>query len=181
MPDPKEAKNDQIIRELPLIRRYSRYNETENYRFRMFLKNRLNMPGKELDALVQETTDAVWEQIDCTTCAHCCRAYEIVVDDKDIRRLADRFKITVQQFARKYVTVEADKSKRFSAVPCPFLGDDNRCTVYEDRPQACRDYPYLHKDGFRQRTLSMIENAESCPIVFNVWERLKRRLWRKGG
>ena len=23
---------------------------------------------------------------------------------------------------------------------CPFLGGDDRCTIYDDRPQACRDF-----------------------------------------
>jgi Fe-S-cluster containining protein len=23
---------------------------------------------------------------------------------------------------------------------CPFLGQDNRCTIYDDRPQSCRDF-----------------------------------------
>ena len=57
--------------------------------------------------------------------------------------------------------------------PCPFL-KDNRCTVYEHRPANCRDYPYLHKPDFTHRTLSMIGRLSECPIVFEVWEELKR-------
>ena len=167
---------DQLIREIPRIRRYSRHNEAEDYRFRAFLKTRLNLSNTELDALVQETTNAVWAQIDCTTCGNCCRTLQIVVDDKDIHRLSTRLGITIKQFTQKYVGIAEDKIKHFRSVPCPFLGDDNICSVYEDRPLACREFPYLHIPGFRQRTLTMIENCSSCPIVFNVWQRLKKAI-----
>jgi Fe-S-cluster containining protein len=173
MPD----ESDPIIREIPRIRRYCRHNEAEDYRFRTFLKVHLNLPNAELDGVVRETTDAVWKQIDCTTCANCCRTLQVVVDDQDIQRLAERLGMTRRQFTRRYVRVaEEDGTRHLAATPCPFLGSDNRCTVYEDRPRSCRDFPYLHAEGFRNRTLVMIENAATCPIVFNVWQALKKRL-----
>jgi len=168
---------DQIIREIPLIARYSRHNEPEDYRFRAFVKTGLNLSNDQLDALVRETTDQVWKEIDCTTCANCCKTLRIVVDNNDIRRLAARLGMSFQQFSRKYVRAEADKTKFLASTPCQFLAADNRCTVYDDRPQACRDFPYLHDPGFRSRTLMMIENCATCPIVFNVWQRLKDRFW----
>ena len=167
---------DQIIREIPLIQRYARHNEAEDFRFRTFLKVRLNLSNAELDEVVRKTTDEIWQQIDCTTCAHCCRTLQIVVDNKDIQRLALRLGMTPRQFSRKYVQVGEDKTKYLASTPCVFLGADNRCTVYEDRPKACRDFPYLHSNGFRHRTLMMIQNTGACPIVFNVWQELKKLL-----
>ncbi|HEX5323418.1 MAG TPA: YkgJ family cysteine cluster protein [Capsulimonadaceae bacterium] len=169
----------QIIREIPLIARYSRHNENNDYRFRTFLKAELDLSNRDLDAVVQEITDEVWKQIDCTTCANCCKTLQIVVDDADIRRLAAKLGMSFAAFSKKYVCVDPDKTKYFASTPCAFLGADNRCTVYEDRPQACRDFPYLHTTGFRQRTFMMIDNRATCLIVFNVWQRLKARLWRR--
>jgi uncharacterized protein len=63
--------------------------------------------------------------------------------------------------------------------PCPFLGDDNHCTVYEDRPRVCQDYPHLYKKGFRSRTFGVLNNLRECPVVFNVWESLKEQLRRR--
>ena len=57
-------------------------------------------------------------------------------------------------------------------VPCPFL-KENVCSVYEDRPKACRDFPYLHEPGFRTRMITLIENTALCPIVYNTCEQLK--------
>ena len=166
---------EKLIRDIPLIQRYSRHNEAEDYSFREFLKVRLNLSNKEVDKIAQETTEEVWKQIDCLTCGNCCRTLQIVVDDSDIQRLARRLAMTTQQFSRQYVQTAPDRTKHFIATPCSFLGADNRCSVYEDRPQACRDFPYLHAADFRSRSLMMIANTSTCPIVFNVWQQLKVR------
>lgn len=168
---------DQLITDIPLIQRYSRHNEAQDYRFRTYLKVGLNLSNEKLDQIVEETTESVWKQIDCTTCAHCCKTLQIVVDEKDVKRLATRLGISAREFSRRYVGTAEDRTKHFTSSPCHFLGADNKCSVYEDRPQACRDFPYLHTNGFRSRTLMMIENASVCPIVFNVWQALKRRFW----
>lgn len=170
---------DRIIREIPLIERYSRHNEAEDFRFRVKLKGHIDLSDKELDAIVRETADEIWKQIDCTTCANCCKTLQVVVDNKDIARLAARFNLSPRAFSKRYIRVAEDTTKIIASTPCPFLGEDNRCTVYEDRPKACRDFPYLHEDHFRSRSLGMIINASLCPIVFNVWQALKQRF--KGG
>ena len=167
---------DKLIRDIPLIQRYARHNEGEDFAFRAFLKGRLNMSNEKLDAIAQETTDTVWKQIDCLTCGNCCRTLQIVVDDKDIARLALRLKMTPRQFSRQYVATDPDRTQHLKSTPCSFLGADNRCAVYEDRPQACRDFPYLHAEDFRGRTFMMIDNTAVCPIVFNTWQQLKETL-----
>lgn len=175
----KTPPEDRLIRDIPLIARYSRNNEANDLRFRTFLKLELSLPNAGLDAVVRQTTDEVWREFDCTTCANCCKVLQVVVDNADIRRLAERRGVSFRQFGRRYVRVGPDKTKYLASTPCMFLGEDNRCTVYEDRPKACRDFPYLHDAGFRNHSLMMIENCATCPIVFNVWQRLKARLWRR--
>ncbi len=172
-PKPANTPPDTIIREIPLIERYSRHNEADDYRFREFLKFRLNRSTKEMDDVVRRTTDEVWARIDCTTCANCCRTLHVVVDAADIARLAGRLRNTAAHFERKYVVMSEDGTKELRNSPCVFLGSDNRCTVYEDRPKACRDFPYLHENHFSSRSLMMISNTSVCPIVFNVWQALK--------
>ena len=169
--------SQQIIREIPLIRRYTRHNEAEDTRFRAWLKTECSLSNPRLDEVVRVETDEVWRQIDCLKCANCCRTMKVVVDRDDIQRLSTRLGITVRMFRRCYVTApDPDGSLYLSSQPCPFLGDDNYCGVYDHRPQACRDFPYLHAEGFRRRTLMMLVNCETCPIVFNVWQALKQRL-----
>lgn len=174
-PQPGGTPDDGIIRELPRIARYARKNENDDLRFRTYLKVHLPLSDRELDRVVQEITEEVWSQIDCTTCANCCKTLQIVVDNTDIARLAKKQGISTKAFRERYVGLDEEGDQYFTATPCPFLGEDSRCTVYEDRPKACRDFPYLHEANFRSRTYSMIDNAGVCPIVFNVWDRLKQR------
>jgi len=187
MPRNKPAKQpdsgaDRIIREIPLIQRYARHNEAEDFRFRDFLKGCLNLSVQATDEIVRKTTDEVWQQIDCLQCGNCCRTLEVVVDKADVSRLSERLGVTPEQFSRKYVKTAEDGTRHFAASPCAFLGEDNRCSVYEDRPKACRDFPYLHEKHFTSRSLMMIDNTATCPIVFNVWQALKQRLgFRRGG
>ena len=166
----------EIVRDTRVIRRTAARMSAENYRFRSFIRRELKMAGQELDTLVGATTDRVWGQIDCTTCAHCCKTLQIDVSDEDILRLADHFGITAAEFREQYVREPDPNTKMLKSGPCVFLGEDNLCTVYEARPEDCRGYPYLHRPGFRQRSLTMISNAAVCPIVFNVWEDLKDSL-----
>ena len=169
---------DHIIREIPLIQKYSSNNERDDIYFRTYLKAYLDMSNDKLDGIVKETTDRVWKQIDCTTCANCCKTLQICVDNDDIQRLSARLKIRIKEFNEKYVKLDDFNDKIINRQPCPFLREDNRCSVYEDRPKSCQDYPYLYESQFRKRTLSAISNSSCCPIVFNVWQILKRRLWR---
>jgi len=164
-----------IIREIPLIRRYAESMEDDNWRFRTFVKHRLVMPDDELDRVVQETTEAVSSHIDCTKCANCCRTMQVVVDAADADRLAKRLNMTAAAFAKRHMKFDEHSDGYLSSIPCPFL-KENACTVYEDRPKACRDFPYLHASGFRTRMIMMIENTGICPIVYNTCERLKSTL-----
>ncbi|HJN07310.1 MAG TPA: YkgJ family cysteine cluster protein [Pirellulaceae bacterium] len=55
-----------------------------------------------------------------------------------------------------------------------FLGEDDRCTIYDVRPAVCREYPHTDKDGFTFRTMSVANNAIVCPAVFWIVEQMKR-------
>ena len=67
---------------------------------------------------------------------------------------------------------------RTKAVPCPFLGEDDRCTIYAVRPQACRGFPHTDKEGFIWRTSLHTANTLSCPAVYFIVKRLRQRLRR---
>lgn len=168
--------DDGLIRDLSRIAKYARKNEDDDYRFRTFLKVQLPMANVALDGLVQELSTTVSEQIPCTSCGNCCRTLQIVVDDSDIKRLATRLSLSIKVFTERYIGVAPDRAKHFTAIPCPFLSAEGLCTVYEDRPRSCREYPFLDRPDFRSRTLMMIESTATCPIVFNVWSQLKQRL-----
>jgi Fe-S-cluster containining protein len=159
-----------------VIERIAEESDDDDFDFRYYLKAKCRMSDKQLDSTVRNITDQVWQKIDCTTCANCCKTLGIVVTPADIKLLSKRLNMTVADFSAAYVDKGSEGNNILKSEPCVFLGADNRCTVYEDRPAVCREYPYLYEDNFRSRTLNIIANTSLCPIVFNVWHRLKQTL-----
>jgi len=178
MPKPSHDPNS-IVRKLNLIDRYSRANLVKDNKMRDTIKWRLQMTTEELDDIVHEETDRVWQQINCLDCGNCCRILSLVVDEEDVIRLSKHLKMSKRDFEKRYIQRAKDTGAMTFAKspPCPFLGDDNACRVYEARPKCCHDYPYLHDHNFRSRSLSMLENLPTCPIVYNVWQALRARLF----
>ncbi len=167
----------EIETDLKRIEQLAEENEDENWAFRSFLKQ-LDISPKELDAIVHQINDEVSAQIDCTACGNCCQRIKPVLDMPDITEFVTGLNISVSELQENHLKRHPEKGARyhFNALPCPFL-KDNRCTNYAYRPQDCRSYPHLHKDDFLSRLMSIIGNYSICPIVFNVYERLKEELW----
>jgi len=87
--------------------------------------------------------------VSCFT--RCCRKLELFLYPFDIIRLKKRLGITSEEFLNTYTGVVQGGNPFFPSVimkmrqdeenTCPFLDQDKGCTVYEDRPSACRTYP----------------------------------------
>jgi Fe-S-cluster containining protein len=164
--------------DLVQIRALAKRKEDENWRFRQYLKAGCNLKSDEIDRRVFETTAHVWAGIDCTTCANCCRELKPTFSEEEVDRVALRLGMERQRFIESYLErTEADDEKPWQtrSTPCPFL-ESNLCSIYEDRPADCSEYPYLYKPGFASRTLGMIERTFTCPIVYEVMEELKKSL-----
>jgi Fe-S-cluster containining protein len=83
------------------------------------------------------------------------------------------------EFQQKYLLHEEEEDGFcFQETPCPFL-HGNLCCVYDQRPRDCRSYPHLQKKDFVSRLMQAVSNYSVCPIVFNVYEELKVRFWRR--
>ncbi|MCL4514471.1 MAG: YkgJ family cysteine cluster protein [Firmicutes bacterium] len=57
--------------------------------------------------------------------------------------------------------------------PCPFLTEQG-CSTYYSRPKACREYPFTDKKETVSRLVNLVENCEVCPVVFEIFEKLKK-------
>ena len=160
-----------IQTDLKYIKRMGVENGSENRKFRAFLKQ-FDLSSREMDRHVHRITAEITAQIDCTKCANCCKQIRPVLDEDDILRFSNGIGLTIQEFESQYIQIdESDPfTYTFKKLPCPFLTRD-LCTNYDHRPAVCHSYPHLQKAKFRSRLLSVIENYEICPIVFNVYER----------
>lgn len=88
------------------------------------------------------------KDIACFT--HCCAKLELVLTPYDILRLKERLGLSSEDFLEKYTDTKVDSGSRFPRVilrmnegkdrVCHFVTPGG-CSVYEDRPGACRFYP----------------------------------------
>ena len=75
-------------------------------------------------------------------------------------------------FIEKYLNLDKEGDYVVNSKPCPFLGDNNLCGIYDARPSDCARFPYTDEDVFIKRQSLTLKNSTFCPAVFYVLERL---------
>jgi Fe-S-cluster containining protein len=137
-----------------------------------FLRSLKQYDGRALDDIVYGINDEVSTAIDCTACGNCCKSLIINVTAPEIKDLAEYLEIAEPEAKKKYIEESQGGAYFINSIPCHFLSD-NKCSIYEHRFAECRDFPHLHKPGFRERFLGTLLHYGRCPIVYNVVEELK--------
>jgi uncharacterized protein len=93
---------------------------------------------------------------DCLKCpAYCCSYERIIVEPKDLRRLAKHFDLDLETARRRFTKVRDNeqvlrhqKDKVYGSV-CMFLDTKTRrCTIYDARPGVCHEYPDKSRCGY---------------------------------
>jgi len=133
-----------------------------------------SMNQGELDTLFREEHDTVFEEIDCLSCANCCKTTSPIFRDIDIKRLSSHLRMPISDFIDSYLNIDADGDYVLKSSPCPFLQEDNKCSVYENRPLACKEYPHTNRKKMHQILTLTRKNTEICPAVARIFSRLKR-------
>lgn len=144
--------------------------ESENRKFLARLKKK---DHRKVDARFHEVHHAVFEEVDCLACANCCKTTSPIFYENDIERIAKRLRIKPGNFIEKYLRIDEDRDYVLKESPCPFLGNENYCAVYDDRPKACREYPHTNRKKMVQVTELTLKNTLVCPAVLEMVERLK--------
>jgi len=119
-----------------------------------------------------ELHEEAFSKIDCLTCANCCKNYSPRFKTPDIKRISKVLKMKEGDFIETYLSLDVEGDYVVKSTPCPFLGTDNYCSIYEDRPSDCRRFPYTDEDVFFKRPKITLKNASFCPAVYYVLEKL---------
>ena len=127
-----------------------------------------NQVLKQLPELHEEA----FSKIDCLQCANCCKNYSPRFKTPDIKRISKHLKMRESEFIEKYLIVDEEGDFVVNAKPCPFLGGDNHCSIYEQRPSDCHRFPYTDEDVFIKRQNLTLKNSSFCPITYYVLEKL---------
>jgi Fe-S-cluster containining protein len=127
---------------------------------------------EKMDTIVHDLHDKYSQDIDCLSCANCCRSLGPAIYDKDIERMAKALRIKPSEVVEKYLRLDEDGDYVFKTMPCPFLCDDNYCLIYENRPKACREYPHTDRKRFYQIFNLSTKNISTCPVVYEIMKEL---------
>ncbi len=120
--------------------------------------------------------EEAFEKIDCLKCANCCKNYSPRFKTPDIKRISKHLKLKEGQFIETYLRLDSDGDYVVKSTPCPFLGEDNLCSIYEQRPSDCQRFPYTDEDVILKRPAITQKNLTFCPITYYVVERLMAHL-----
>lgn len=150
------------------------YKEAEaNYDQHKALVKRIKKSNpKNLDVQFHTLHNEVFEEIDCLKCANCCKTTSPILYEPDIERVAKSLKMKVGKFIVTYLHKDDDGDFVLNENPCPFLGYDNKCIVYESRPTACREYPHTNRKRMRQILDLTLKNTQVCPAVNEILNRM---------
>lgn len=164
-----------LIIDLEKIKQLAAERENENDSFRFYLKQE---DSGTIDTIVHQLNNDIAPQIDCTACGNCCKTFMINVTAQEADNLARHLQTTVAGLKEKYIEESSQGQMIINTIPCHFLAGTT-CSIYEHRFTECREFPHLHKDNFTSRLFGIMMYYAVCPIIFNVVEELKEKLYFK--
>jgi Fe-S-cluster containining protein len=136
------------------------------------IKKLRRLKTKEAENKILDLHHDAFAEINCMLCARCCKAPGPRLLTADVDRLAKSLKMKGPAFRHQYTRVDEDGDTVFRTLPCPFLGTDLYCFVYDVRPRACREYPHTNVQGTITRFPLHLKNAAICPAVAYIFRKL---------
>ncbi len=136
-------------------------------------KNWLSKANKnQVLKVLPELHEEAFEKIDCLQCANCCKNYSPRFKTPDIKRISKLLGMKESSFIDTYLSLDSDGDYVAKTAPCPFLGSDNFCSIYDKRPSDCQRFPYTDEDVLFKRPVITLKNSTFCPAVYYVLEKL---------
>ncbi len=146
--------------------------------FKKYLGRIEKLKPKELDDVAEKINAEVWQEIDCLTCANCCKRMTPTFTHKDIRRISKHLDMRPKDFKERWLRYEKkDKDWVNINQPCQFLDlSTNMCSVYEVRPADCAGFPHLTKKKMVDYVHVHQQNIEYCPATYKMVEKMMEKI-----
>ena len=143
-------------------------------RFRIFLSRLEKNPHKDLKAISIVADKHTWSETDCLSCANCCKTMTPTFTPEDIRRISLHLGMTGKAFKTKYLYKDKRDGDWMNVKqPCQFLNlTDNKCSIYEVRPEDCSGFPHHHKKKMTDYIHVYKQNVEFCPATYKWVEKI---------
>ena len=145
--------------------------------FKRFLSRLEKKPPRGLDKLAVASDLMVWKQVDCLSCANCCKTMSPTYTRQDILRISAHIGMTADTFKEKYLYKDKIGDWLNKSQPCQFLNlNDNKCSIYEVRPRDCSGFPHHTKKRMIDYIHVFKQNLEYCPATYKLVETMKHTL-----
>ena len=142
--------------------------------FRKFLHVTEKDPPKGINQLTKIVEPEVWEEIDCLSCANCCKKMTPTFTEKDLKRISAHFNQTPEAFKKQWLKKDRSGDLVNKTQPCQCLNlKDNKCSIYEIRPVDCSGFPHLSKRTWSDYGYVHRQNLDYCPATFKMVEKIK--------
>lgn len=151
--------------------------------FRRFLTKLEKSTLRGFDGYVGTVEKKVWAEVDCLSCANCCKTMTPTFNEKDLKRISAHFGQTVDEFKKKWLFQERAAAKDWMNrnEPCQFLNlKDNKCSIYAIRPDDCAGFPHLSKK-FKDYAHVHKQNVEYCPATHKLVEKMMDDMRKDSG
>lgn len=146
--------------------------------YKRFLTRLEKKPPRYSDKFSTVIEKEVWKNVDCLSCANCCKTMSPTYTLKDIKRIAAHLGMSVNGFKKKWLLKERgiDGDWINKSLPCQFLDmKTNMCGIYEVRPVDCSGFPHLSKKRMIDYMHIHKQNIEYCPATFKMVEKMVER------
>ena len=142
-------------------------------RMRRFLTRLEMTPPRHLEKLTHTLEQEVWNEVDCLSCANCCKTMTPTFNARDLKRISAHFGQTVEEFKEKWLYKERGTGDWMNRKqPCQFLNlKDNKCSIYAIRPDDCAGFPHLPKK-MKDYVHVHKQNIEYCPATYRIVEKM---------
>ncbi len=155
--------------ETDILENWSKKSAEHQKQYKQFL-NRAE-PRKVIKQL-PDLHEEAFSKINCLDCAACCKNYSPRFKTPDIKRISRHLRMKESVFIETYLRLDEDGDYVARTKPCPFLGEDNFCSIYDERPSDCHRFPYTDEDVIVRRQALTLKNSSFCPAVYYVLEKL---------
>ena len=156
------------------FRQKVRHNKKE---LKGFLSGLLKDQPRGIDKMAAAIAPEVWKEVDCLSCANCCKTMSPTFTKTDIKRISKHFNQTPEAFTKQWLRKDRIGDILNKTEPCQFLNlTDNKCSIYEIRPVDCSGFPHLNKKRMVDYIHVHKQNIEYCPATYRMVQKMQEGL-----
>ena len=143
-----------------------------------FLTKTSKHNSKAWEASAEKMNKEVWQEVDCLSCANCCKTMTPTFTPTDIKRISAHLNTTPKELKEKWLHYDKkDKDCLNKLNPFQFLNlKTHKCDIYEVRPADCAGFPHLTKKKLPDYVHVHKQNVELCPATYKMVEKMQALL-----